>query len=315
MKSFPIAIGPTAPLPIGSTVSEHSHRIVGNYRAALGEGPLWDYRSSRLIWCDILGGCLLVSDTEGTRTRELPFEEGITAIGLAEGNRYIATTHRRFVLLNADFSIIWSSDETEPDLPSNRFNDGKVDPLGRFWAGTMEQECRGRDGSFYLFDQTGVHELDAGYGCTNGPAFSPDSYWAFFTDSNDRTIYRCPLEASQTLDRSEPFIQFQDSEGVPDGMTFDTLGRLYVAHFDGGQISRYTPDGVRDAVFPLPARNITSLTFGRDDGATAFATSAHCTLDETQRAQRPDEGALFALDLGAKGANQPIFRIPEGVIQ
>lgn len=289
-------------------------RIVGDYRAALGEGPLWDHRSSRLIWCDILGGRLLVSEGGDNDAREVLFPEGVTAIGLAQGNQYIATTHRRFVLLDAGFSILWSSEELEPELPDNRFNDGKVDPLGRFWAGTMEKECQGRDGSFYLFDQTGVHKLDAGYGCTNGPAFSPDGQWVLFTDSNAKTIYRCRLEADQKLDRSDAFIRFGERDGVPDGMTFDTRGRLYVGHFGGGKITRFLPDGVCDEVFHLPATNITSVTFGGDDGATLFASSAHCTFDELERRHRLNEGALIAMQLDARGAAQPIFRLPKGLI-
>ncbi len=303
-----------APSPTGSSVTEPLPQTIGQYRAALGEGPLWDHRHARLIWCDILGGSLLVSEGGDGDVRVLPFPDGVTSIGLAQGGQYIATTHRRFVLLDAQFGIIWQSEDIEPALPNNRFNDGKVDPLGRFWAGTMEKECKGQDGSFYLFDQSGVRKLGDEFGCTNGPAFSPDSQWAVFTDSNERAIYRTPLAIDQKLDRTAPFIRFGKDDGAPDGMTFDASGRLYVGHFGGYKVSRFLPEGTFDKAFELPAENITSVAFGGAGFATLFATSAHCTFGAAQLQQRPDEGAVFAINLGAKGQGEPIFRTPQGMI-
>lgn len=303
-----------APSPIGRSVTKPLPQTIGHYRAALGEGPLWDHRHSRLIWCDILGGALLVSDWGNGDVRALPFPDGVTSIGLAQGGHYIATSHRRFVILDAQFRPVWQSEDIEPDLPNNRFNDGKVDPLGRFWAGTMEKACKGQDGSFYLLDEAGVHTLGGEFGCTNGPAFSPDNQWAVFTDSNERAIYRSPLTTDQELDRTAPFIEFGEGEGAPDGMTFDVSGRLYVGHFGGHKVSRFLPDGTFDRAFELPAENITSVTFGGADFATLFATSAHCTFSVAQLQQRPDEGAMFAINPGAKGQAEPIFRIPQGMI-
>lgn len=295
-------------------MADHPHRIVGRYRAALGEGPLWDHRCSRLIWCDILGKRLLVSEHGNANAAELDFAEGITAIGLAGESHYIATSHRRLLILDADFEVFWSTSETESALPDNRFNDGKVDPLGRFWAGTMHKQCEGESGSFYLFDQHGLRHLGGGFGCTNGPAFSPDGKWVLFTDSNEGTIYRNPLSADQSLDRDGSFIQFEPDEGSPDGMTFDCEGRLYVSHFAGSKISRFLSDGSLDRQFYLPALNITSVAFGGSDLATLFATSAHCTFAAEELRDRPCEGAMFAMSVSVCGMPEPVFTPPEGLI-
>ena len=286
--------------------------IIADYRASLGEGPLWDHRSQRLIWCDILSNCLLVAKPGQRSATKINFTGGITSIGLAEGDRFVATSLRRIMLLDSDFNVLATSAEIEPHLPDNRFNDGKVDPLGRFWAGTMEKECKGTLGAFYLLDGNGLKRLDEGYGCTNGPAFSPDGKWLCFTDSNRRAIYRAPLSQDQSLERGEPFVTLAESEGTPDGMTFDSEGRLYVAHFGGGQVSRYNSEGQCDARFPLPATNITSVAFAQNGLTQLAATSAHCTFTPEQLEDSPEQGATFALDCGAKGLPEPEFHIPEG---
>lgn len=272
-------------------------RIISRHRAALGEGPLWDHRCERLIWCDILARSLHV--LEGSAERTLKFEHGITAIALARGGGYVATGERRFMLLDADFAQVWESEEVEPREPGNRFNDGKVDLKGRFWAGTMQREAKGNAGSFYRLAGGGYGALSSGFGCTNGPAFSPDGDTVYFTDSNARAIYRANL--GEPLRRDHPFIQFAEKDGAPDGMTVDAQGRLYVAHFGGSAITRYSPDGIQDARFEMPVRNITSVTFGGPDFATLYVTSAHCTFPTVELIQRPAEGATFALDVGARG--------------
>ena len=286
--------------------------IIADYRASLGEGPLWDHRRQRLIWCDILSDCLLIAEPDQTDASRIDFAGGITSIGLAEGDRFVATSLRRFMLLDSEFNVLATSAEIEPHLPDNRFNDGKVDPLGRFWAGTMEKECKGTLGAFYLLDGTGLKRLDEGYGCTNGPAFSPDGRWLCFTDSNEHAIYRAALSQNQSLERGGPFITFTQSEGAPDGMTFDNKGRLYVAHFGGGQVSRYDSEGQCDARFPLPASNITSVAFANGDLSQLVATSAHCTFTPEQLEDSPEQGATFAFDCGATGLPEPEFLIPEG---
>lgn len=280
-----------------------SIHTVSRHRAALGEGPLWDHRCNRLLWCDIHEQMLLV--IEDGNELEIPFEGGITSICLAAGGGYIATSERNFLHLANDFTQQWQSEPVEPNEPDNRFNDAKVDPQGRFWAGTMQHEARGRQGRFFRL--AGAHHecLIENFGCTNGPAFSPDGGTVYFTDSNAGHIYRGPIDAPLSVDK--PFIAFWENEGVPDGMTVDTQGRLYVGHFGGSRISRFLPDGTREATFECPALNITSVAFGGPDMATLFATSAHCTISAAELVNRPDEGATFALDVGARGLPQPEF--------
>lgn len=280
-------------------------KTVGGYRAALGEGPLWDHRRDRLLYCDILARRLIVTDAEGRRERFVEFAQGITAIGLAEDGGYVAASERRAMRLDSDFAMVWQSDEVEPDRPANRCNDGKVDAAGRFWIGTMERDCRGRSGAFHRLDGPRIARIDDGYRVANGPAFAPSGEVMCCADTMDGIVYR----ADATLAGKQPFVRFEPGEGLPDGMTYDEDGRLYVAHFGGHAISRYRPDGTRDAKFELPATNITSLCFGGPDLTTLFATSAHCTFDAAERIARPDEGALFAFDCGARGRPEPLYRL------
>lgn len=281
---------------------------LGAYRAALGEGPLWDHRRNHLLYVDILSRLLIVMLRDGTVLQKLPFTEGITSVGLADNGGYIATSEKRFMLLDENFSTIWESPQVDTDQPNNRFNDGKTCPSGRYWAGTMERDLNGRTGALHCLQYRVPTVRDYGYRVTNGPAFSPDGRVLYHTDTLDRVIYRFDLDSDGFISKKSLFASFDETDGGPDGMTVDCLGRLYVGHFGGSRISRLTPDGKIDGSISMPVKNVTSLTFGGDDFATLFVTSAHCTFERAELIERPLEGATFAVDCGASGFAQPLFK-------
>ncbi|MDZ7783892.1 MAG: SMP-30/gluconolactonase/LRE family protein [Halioglobus sp.] len=198
----------------------------------------------------------------------------------------------------------------EADLPGNRFNDGYSDTRGNFWFGSMDDGHAKASGRFYRLDAGGqVHSLDDfGTFCiTNGPTFSADGRHVYFTDTVNRAIHRAPLAADGTPGGPELFIDFRPYAGHPDGMCVDTEGGLWVCHYGGAQISRFSPAGNYDYSLSLPVPNITKCCFGGPDMATLFITTAR-GAPGPGASDHPLSGGLFAVDVPFRGI--PITPVP-----
>jgi xylono-1,5-lactonase len=138
--------------------------------------------------------------------------------------------------------------------------------------------------------------MDQGYHVANGPALSPDECWLYHTDTILGLVYRFPLRANGSLGPRETFITFEEGWGGPDGMTVDADGHLWIAHWDGSRISRFTPDGKRERSIALPARQVTNICFAGQELERMFVTSA------ANGGLEAPHGALFEIcDPGVTG--------------
>ena len=163
----------------------------------------------------------------------------------------------------------------EPDRPDNRFNDGKMGPDGRYWAGTMHEPEALDTGSLYAFQADGTYAvLDSGYRVANGPAFSPDGSVVYHSDSPRREIYAFDFTGDGRLENKRVFVRFADGEGHPDGMTTDRHGNLWIAMWDGGRVEQLSPEGARLGAVPIPTPRPTSCAFVDPDCTEMFVTSA-----------------------------------------
>ena len=181
-------------------------------------------------------------------------------------------------------------------------NDGKADAQGQIWCGTMDMAEESDSGSLYRLTPDLVwQQMDTGYRVPNGPAFSPCGKWLYHSDTARRIMYRFARTAEGIADR-QPFISFTDADGYPDGMTVDADGHIWVAHWGGGRISRFTPDGKLDRAIALPARQVTNICFAGPDLDRMFVSSAAIGLDAT-----PYDGGLFEVDCGGRGLPTHLF--------
>jgi xylono-1,5-lactonase len=271
--------------------------IEGSGRSRLGEGPYWSSRDNAVFWVDILGQRLhRLSLADGSIAGwEMPEPIGwVIERELAPG--FIAGFASGFVELELDPFEIRPIGNPEPHLPGNRMNDAKADVQGRIWAGTMAADCTGTNGSLYRLDpDRHWTKVDGPYGIANGPAISSDGRTLFHTDTARREIYRFAVAADGSLDGRETFIRFEPGWGTPDGMTLDADGGLWVAHWGGGRVSRFTPEGKLDRAIALPASQITSCTFAGQKLDRMFVTSAADGVDELHA------GQLFEVDPGCRG--------------
>jgi sugar lactone lactonase YvrE len=289
----------------------HTPECVWDAHALLGEGPLWSVREQALYWVDILGHRLhRYSPTEGRRTWE--FEQEVSAVAeRAETSELIITQRHAFAAFNPETGALRHLVRVEDDLPGNRFNDGKCDRLGRFWAGTMDFDCRSATGSLYrLAPDLSIERIDSEYIVTNGPAWSGDHSMLFHNDSVNGRVYAFDFDAeSGKVANKRVFLQFSAEEGSPDGMTTDAEGGLWIAHWGAGKVTRHdTATGKVLRTIELPCSQVTSCAFGGADLRTLFITTAANGLTQEQREREPLAGGLFAIDLDIAGLPAHAFR-------
>lgn len=242
--------------------------------ARLGEGALWDDRTGELWWVDIQG-CRLHRMGEAGHDRrswDLPQEPGCLAL-TDDPARIITGLRTGLFIFDPETEHLEFLAAPEGHSARHRLNDGKVDPGGRLWLGTMHVDEHPSEGALHRLDgPRQLTRVDGPYTVPNGPAFAPDGRVMYCADSPARTIYSFELGGS-TMRRRE-FVRFAGDEGYPDGMTTDAAGCLWVAHWGGGSVSRFGPDGSRLARIEVPAENVTSCAFGGADMQTLFITTA-----------------------------------------
>ncbi len=288
-----------------TTVTASEPKLVWPGGAILGEGPVWVERESALYWVDIKG-CKIhrldpVAKTKNTWETDTP----IGALHPASDGNFIGAfkngIHRTSLDVNSNTPNLRLLVDPEPTQTNNRFNDAKVGPDGAFWAGTMDDLETDPTGRLYRITKDGFSIIDDNYVITNGPAFSPDGKTLYHTDTLKRTIYAFDLDTSGNVSNKRTFINIPEENGHPDGMTIDDEGCLWICHWGGWRIARYSPAGEELMHIKMPVANITSCVFGGADLKTLYATTASKGLSDTDKAAQPNAGGVFAIELNISG--------------
>ncbi len=274
--------------------------------AVLGEGPVWIERDRTLCFTDIPSRRLhFWSEEEGHRHRDMPVP--ICSLVPREGGGFIGGGYDGFLEIAPDWTVR-TLEDPEPEAESNRFNDGKVDRQGRFWAGTMDRFEQKDSGSLYRLDpDLGWTRIDSGYRVTNGPAFSLDGRILYHTDSARQTIYAFDLAEDGKATNRRVHARFGEGQGYPDGMTIDSEDCLWVAFWDGWCVRRLSPGGEVLAELEVPVQRPTSCAFGGPGLDRLFITSASRDLSDAERARQPLAGGLFVTDPGVAGPRERMF--------
>ena len=274
-------------------------------RSLLGEGVTWDADAQTLLWVDVDGRVLhrLAADMRHTST---PLERTTSVVVPRRGGGFVAVSGAEVVTMD-DRGAFGDVIATLPADGDGRANDGRVDPHGRLWVGTVDRSGANRAGVFCVDESGQVTKTLSGRALSNGIDWSPDGRRCYHADSLLRRIEVLELDDQGFPTGVEVFATFSE---MPDGLTVDEEGGVWVALWDGGGVRRFAPDGRLDRTLPVAGGWITSCAFGGADLRTLYITSAKVDLDtETQR-RMPHAGSLFAAEPGVGGRGYTPFGAP-----
>lgn len=277
--------------------------VVLDARATLGEGPTWDPDSRSLFWVDILRN--LIHRFDPATGEDVAFDAGrpVGALALRVSGGLVLALEDGIALASASGDRVELVAPVGEDDPATRFNDGKCDPAGRFWAGTMAYDEAPGAGALYRFDPDHrVERMLTGVSISNGLAWSLDQRMMYYIDSPTQAVDAFDYDQETgTIDRRRRVVEIPKAMGIPDGMTIDAEGGLWVALWGGWAVHRYRPDGRLDRVVEVPAAHVTSCAFGGPALDDLFVTSAQDGLDEAALAAQPHAGAVFRCRPGVAG--------------
>ena len=262
-----------------------------------GEGPVWHPGWGGLRWVDMLAGDILHLDPNGRVER---WHVGTVAAVLRprrDGGLVIATEDR-FALAETAGGPVTTLPAVFDD-PALRFNEGGCDPDGNLLVGTMAYDETPGAGTVYRLaaDHT-VHVVIGAVTVSNGLAWTADGTTAFYADSPTSRIDRFDWNRAQGLHNRRPFVSIAPGDGVPDGLTVDADGRVWVALYNGAAVRAYDSEGALVETVELPVPKVTACTFGGRELEQLFITTSRQGDDG---ASHPGAGAVFAADVGTRG--------------
>ncbi len=282
-------------------------RLVWDVQAELGEGPVWVERDQALWFTDIKRHKIYRYAPRTGEKQSWDAPEQVGFVLPADRGDFIAGLQSGLHRFDPE-SGFEKIAAIEPERPTNRLNDGVVDPAGRLWFGTMDNSETAKTGSFYRYEGGQVMDTGiTGISITNGPAVSPDGRILYWVDTLNGGIYSCDVADDGTLGPSRDFVSIPSSEGHPDGPTTDSEGHLWISLYNGWEARRYSPAGELVETVRFPVANITKIAFGGDDLRTAYATTARQLLSQDEVAKQPLIGGLFAFDADVAGTPCPLI--------
>jgi sugar lactone lactonase YvrE len=269
----------------------------------LGESPVWLAGDQRLAFVDIPARRLHRYDPKTGAHDALAVDEDIGCVAPAVDGGFIAGLRSGLWLLDAGGGKQRLLAANPEDPAVSRFNDGKVDPRGRYIVGTVDEPKAGGRAGLYRYDRRGLVRIGEGLMTSNGVAFSPDGRTLYHADTPRFVVWRCDYDPETgAVSNRRAFVRLDPSapdRARPDGAAVDVEGCYWTALFEGGRVHRYDPDGRLMAAFALPARKATMPAFGGLDFATLYVTTA--------RDEGREGGGLYALDAGVAGLPIPAF--------
>jgi sugar lactone lactonase YvrE len=269
----------------------------------LGEGPLWHPLRQQLYWFDITGHTLYTQTDD--ETKAVRFDTFVSAAGWIDANRLMIASARELFIHDLSSGTNTHVCPLEADNAMTRSNDGRADPQGGFWIGTMGCNAEQDAGAIYRWYRGELRRLFAPITISNAISFAPDGRTAFFTDSAVAKVMRVTLDADG-WPNSEPevFLDLAPAGREPDGAVIDRDGLMWLAEWGSSRVAAYAPDGSLVRTVPVDAPHTTCPAFGGPDLTTLFCTSAQQGLTASGRAAAPLSGMTFTAANVARGQQE-----------
>ncbi|MBI5087061.1 MAG: SMP-30/gluconolactonase/LRE family protein [Acidobacteria bacterium] len=272
-------------------------------KADLGEGPVWDDQTGRLIWVDIMANRVNLFEPSTKAVRSIDVGAPVGAVAMRASDGLLIALADGLALLSLESEELNRLCELPGVTPAVRMNDGKCDVAGRFWIGTMAYNFQQGAGSLY--------RLEAGrppvvilqdLTISNGIDWSPDASRMYFVDSPTRGIDVFDYDPSSGgISGRRTFAEITLEGAVPDGLCVDAEGNVWVALWGGSCVQCFDPNGRLQTTVPVPASQVTSCAFGGADLSDLYITTARGGLSAAQLDSQPQAGGLFRIRPGVKG--------------
>ena len=278
--------------------------------ATLGEGPIWDQERNCLWWIDIIGKKLHQYDPAENQNKTFELDQKPGTVVIAENGKLALALFNGFYSFNPANGSCELITNPEEHKPATRFNDGKCDPAGRFWAGTMEDAETGQNiGSLYsLSNNVATKHLDD-VGISNGIVWNSTKDTMYYIDSPTRTVFAFDYNhETAEISNRRPIVVTTEEQGYPDGMSIDSEDKIWVCMWAGWKVIRFDPaDGsVLDEV-EVPVRNVTACAFGGHDLKDLYITTARKGNEDFGFDKQPNAGGLFKTRVDVAGTTFPKF--------
>ncbi|MEO8386106.1 MAG: SMP-30/gluconolactonase/LRE family protein [Betaproteobacteria bacterium] len=293
--------------------------LVLDARATLAECPLWSPAEQKLYWVNI-SGCTINRFDPATGNNEhwpMPFEPG--CISLAAGGGLIAALRDGFYRFSPADGRLEKIADTPYDVHCMRFNDGRCDSAGRFWAGAMYEPRTAERAAVYCLERGKVRtgwgpDENLGVKVSNGMAFTADGRYVFQSDTPNHVIYRFAFDSEKgAVSERREFARVPDNRadiaygGRPDGAAIDCEGNYWSAQYEGRRVLRFSPEGKITGIVRVPAKRVTMVAFGGVDLRTMYITTAREGADDAELRGEPQAGGIFACVLNVAGRVEPQY--------
>jgi sugar lactone lactonase YvrE len=282
-------------------------RLFRNPKATLAESLVWD-PDGAMLWCDIVEGTFNrspeIGNAFGMQDSHAALPAPLASFHQAAGGGHVLSLGDRVVLVNDAGELTRELATIEHAAEGMRLNEGKVDPFGRWVTGSLDPSGQSQ-GAIYAIDADGrVQVLVGGIGTSNGFEWSRDGRTMYYSDTDEKAIYR----ADYSLDAELSNIEVVTVGHSHDGATMDAEGFLWTAIYGEGRVMRFSPDGTEDASIALPAPNITSVAFGGSDLSVLYVASARENMSAAELRSSPMAGAIFSIQTSTHGFLPYLFR-------
>jgi sugar lactone lactonase YvrE len=272
-------------------------------KAVLGEGAIWHAQSQKLYWVDILNSLVHIYDPATSKDRAVNVGEHVGTVVVRKSGGLMLAVQSGFASFDLKTEKLTLVAQPEKDK-TLRFNDGKCDPKGRFWAGSYSYQNTPEAGTLYRLDtDLKAHAMVKGVSCSNGIIWSADKKTMYFIDTPTFRVDAFDYDdATGGISNRRQAVRCEKSDGYPDGMAIDAEGKLWIAHWGGNSVKRWDPvSGKMMRKIDIPATQVTSCAFGGPNLDQLYVTSATTGMDAATLAKYPLAGGLFRVDPGVRG--------------
>jgi sugar lactone lactonase YvrE/acetyl esterase/lipase len=284
--------------------------LILDSKAMLGEGSIWHPKENKLYWIDIEGKALHIYDPNSKEDKQFPVGSRIGTVVPVEKEGVLVALQNGIQFMDTKSGKLNFINNPLPDT-NLRFNDGKCDPSGRFWVGTLALDSRRRGAKLYRFDKDkSIHTMLDSVSISNGIVWTADKKTMYYNDTPTGTIQGFDYDdKTGAITNRRVVVRIPRGTGSPDGMTIDAEGNLWVALWGGGCVAKFDPrTGELLQKVKVPAPNVSSCAFGGENLETLYITTARAWVNDARLKEFPLSGGLFAVKPGVKGVPAEYYK-------